>query len=312
MTMPDRSESIVADGDHETVDPEMHARLVALRPRIAFPPTPDLAKTVGRAVAAAQMPREPSAWSHRRSETSGRRDWRRATAIAAAVCLIVGAGAVVPATRETVADWFGVPGIQIVFDDDAGPTVVPGASTASAATSAASIGLLLGEPVSLEEARSRVGFAAAVPDVTGLGLPDEVYLRERPGADQVAFLYRPRPGLPAVADTGIGLLLVQFEADDDALWGVKTMGNASEIRAVRLRGREALWLGGAHRLLIAPDPGDAGDRTPAPGAADDRLTGNVLLWAEAGVTYRLESALSLAESLGIAEATRSAASTPVP
>ncbi len=293
--------------DSPTIDDlELHNRLTAIRVRIAFPPTPDLTSTVGQAIAVLPRASASSERPRRSFPAWHRRPWWRAAAIAAAVCLLLVAGAIIPATRETMADWFGVPGIQIVFeDDDDTPAASPDSATDDPSTPAPSLGLLLGEPVSLEEARARVGFPVAVPNLPALGSPDEIYLRDRPGADQVAFLYRPRPGLPEVAGTGIGLLLVQFEADDEALWGVKKIVDGrTETRVVGVGDLEALWLGGAHRLLVVSDPLDGSSGAPLAGAPDSRLTGNVLLWAENGVTFRVESALTLAESVRIAETTR--------
>ena len=162
--------------------------------------------------------------------------------------LIIAAILLIPSTRETVAGWLGVPGIEIQFRDDDEPTPT------IAATPMQDLGLLLGEPVTLEEARQRVDFDIAIPEAPGLGMPDEIYVRLRPGADQVVFLYGARPGFPAAAETGIGLLLIQFEAPDDAFWGVKQVSGSNDVRVVDVNGDEALWIGGSHLLMIAPNP----------------------------------------------------------
>jgi len=296
----------------EMIDPALHAHLVGLRARLAFPETPDLAGTVGIALADSVHEWTPSPTQPRPPALANHRSWRRVAVLAAVVALIVAAGLAIPATRETVADWFGVPGIQIVFEDDA-PTIAPGGSTADAGTPAARLELLLGEPVTLEVARARAGFQVAVPDLPDLGPPDQVYLRDRPGADQVAFLYRPRPGLPDTAGTGIGLLFVQFKADDDAFWGVKATNSSTVTQVVQIRSVEGLWLGGTHRLLIYPDPGEAVTGTPNTNEPGSRVSGNVLLWASSGVTYRLESSLDLADAVGVAESMRSSGEgTPEP
>lgn len=289
-----------------TGDQDLHDQLSAIRPRIAFPPTPDLASAVGRAIVATPRASTLRPRPGRSATSAPGRWWWRAAAIAAAVCLLVVAGSIIPVTSETVADWFGVPGIQIIFEvGEETPAVPPDSATNDVSTPTTSLGLLLGEPVSLEQARARVDFMVAMPNLPAFGPPDEIYLRDRPGSDQVSFLYHPRPGLREVAGTGIGLLLVQFEADDEALWGVKKMVDGrTETRVVPLGELEALWLGGAHRLLVASDPLDGASALPVSGTPDSRLTGNVLLWAENGVTYRVESALTLAETIQIAEWTR--------
>ena len=176
-------------------------------------------------------------------------------------------------------------------------------------SSAAPLGanLLLGERMTLEEAQARVSFPILVPDPARLGSPDEIYLRHRADGDMVSFVYYPRPGLPAVAETGVGLLLVQFEAPEGAFFMEKGVAPSNEARLVDVNGDDALWLGGAHYLLIAPDPsleGDLGQRTT-------RTANNVLLWDEDGVTYRLESELSMAQAIALAEGLAPPA-TPVP
>jgi hypothetical protein len=66
------------------------------------------------------------------------------------------------------------------------------------------------------------------------------------------------------------------------------------IEATRVNGREALWLVGAHSLLLRN--GETAYRT--------LVTGNVLLWTEGGFTYRLETDRTLEEAVRIAESLR--------
>ena len=59
---------------------------------------------------------------------------------------------------------------------------------------------------------------------------------------------------------------------------------------------DGYWIGNG-RLYLAPDPAD-----PLMGDLDGpRLSGNVLLWTEAGVTYRFETALDHAPAVTIVE-----------
>lgn len=273
---------------------DLHDRLLAISSSIHLPETPDIAASVRQALS-----QEPASLRPQTSREPTPVSWlRRPAALAAAVALLLIAGILlIPATRETVAGWLGVPGIQIQFtdDDDPTPTVV--------ATPQPNLGLLLGDPVTLDEARQQVDFAIALPDVPGLGLPDEIYVRLRPGADQVIFLYGARPGFPAAAETGIGLLLIQFEAPDDAFWGVKQISGSNDVRPVDVNGEDALWIGGSHLLMIAPDPDPISRLQPTPGPTDPiaRRSANVLLWADDGITYRIESTLSRQDSIALAE-----------
>jgi hypothetical protein len=275
-------------------DRDFHERLLAASRSISFPETPDIATSVRRALDLGGTTAQPPA-----APPGPPPSWiRHPAALAAAVALLLVAGIVlIPATRETVAGWLGVPGIQIQFTDDDDPTPTV------AATPQPSLGLLLGTLVTLEDARQRVDFAIALPDVPGLGMPDEIYVRGSGGGDQVVYLYGARPGFPAAAETGIGLLLIQFEAPDDAFWGVKQVTGSNDVRVVRVNGADALWVGGSHQLLIAPspDPITSTRPTPSPGDLAARPSANVLFWAANGVTYRIESSLSRQDSITLAE-----------
>lgn len=311
MTVPDQT-SQNPDAMNDRIGyTEMHDALMAISDRLAFPPTPDIAVAVRTAIETEPIPvgRRDTPLPLMPFRQYSPRHWMILAAVLA--LLVVGTVAIIRPTRETVAGWLGVPGIHIVFDDD-DPTPTP-VGELPPATPLPDIGLLLGESVTLEEAQRRVDFAIAVPVVPGLGPPDEIYLRERPGADQVTFLYRPRPGIPAAVETGIGLLLVQFEADDEAMWSVKKYTRGTDVRVVRLGGREALWIGGSHELLIYPDPANVLMNAPEPGTPTVRQSANVLLWANDGITYRLETALPLDDALRIAESTQPTPdSTPTP
>ena len=61
---------------------------------------------------------------------------------------------------------------------------------------------------------------------------------------------------------------------------------------VSVFGEDAYWLEGAPHLLIAE--GDGG----VEGHRLSRLAANVLIWERQGVTYRIESNLDLADTLG--------------
>src|SRR5829696_10465713 len=157
----------------EPPDRDLHERLLAVAGSIAFPETPDIAASVQQALAQETLSprtqpaqsRPPAPWLY-----------QPAALAAAVVLLLIAAIVLIPSTRGTVAGWLGVPGIEIQYADDDKPTPT------IAATPMQDLGLLLGEPVTLEEARHRVGFDIAIPEAPGLGMPDEIYLRLRPGA----------------------------------------------------------------------------------------------------------------------------------
>lgn len=292
--------TIVADPTRrpqsERPDVELELLLDDLATRISFPPTPEIAAAVRQELAArpsaprSAEPRRgwwPAILDWLRPDRAG--GWRRLAATAAiAVVLVVGLLALIPGTRDTVAGWFGVRGIRIVFEEE----------TPTPAATPVGTGLLLGEPLSLEEAQAQVDFPIVVPSLPNIGTPDEIYLRMRPEGGMVSFLYRPRPGLPDAAGSGVGLLLIQFEAPSDAIWGAKNVTDSNDVDHVYIGRLDGLWIGGTHQLLIYPDPVGALRTGSQP---QSRTSANVLLWQRGPVTYRLESSMSRTEMIAIAE-----------
>jgi hypothetical protein len=258
---------------------------------------------VRRRLAVQPEPARPSWWQGITAWWAGL-STRRAVATAALALVLIGAVlvALIPSARETVAGWLGVRGIHIVFVDETptpAPTPTAPPATPGATPTPASLGsaLLLGERTTLEEAQAMVDFPILVP--TSIGAPDEVYVRQRPDGPMISLLYYPRPGLPATEESGVGLLLVEFEAAEDSFWDIKKIDEANRVEPARVNNRDGLWLEGTHLLMIAFDP-------------VGRAAGNVLLWDENGVTYRLEADLSKLEAIALAEELAPAAvGTPV-
>lgn len=134
------------------------------------------------------------------------------------------------------------------------------------------------KPITLDEAVSQfpnVRLPAALP------LPDDVLLHEAPVWDTaVIFLWRDEADLQE-----IGMSLYQIFVPEYAYKGSEML----EMTAVN--GNQAFWLIGPHYFRLQ----DA--------SAEEWLfvEGNVLIWWEGDVTYRLEGAASLNEALRIAE-----------
>jgi hypothetical protein len=117
-----------------------------------------------------------------------------------------------------------------------------------------------------------------------LGPPDKVYLQENGGP--------------------IVLLLWKGTGPNDLFMSIMVLGpgafvgkgSPATIQETSVWGLEALWLEGDHDLfLLAGDP---------PRESLFRVLGNVLIWEEAGLTYRLEGDFSLEEASRIAESLR--------
>jgi hypothetical protein len=254
-----------------------------MRERIAFPDTPALAPAVLAGIARARSEPAPI----RRSPATSR--WLLAAALA-----LIAIGAALGFSRDlrsAVADLFGVPGIRIEIERD---TPTP-AATVEPATPPAGSMLLLGERVDLGRARRLAPFELGVPDSASLGQPDEVYVRTLPdGNVMISLAYLPDGNLEETEDTGIAVLLMQFEQRSDIDYLVKLVSEGSGAISTSVGNDRAFWIIGSHQLILLSDP----SRGCCEGTS--RVAGNVLLWERNGVTYRLESTLGLAEAKAIA------------
>ncbi len=251
-------------------DFDLETELRDLSSFVQFPPTPDLATSVSRAISV--TPRSiPSRW---RSP--------RAFAVAAMALLIVIAGLLaLPATRHAVARWLDSPGIHISWlDDDAKPSAN------------SNLRLGLGERVARTDIDARANFPVAVPSAAIAATPDELYLGSGEPGQVVSLLYLASSDLPAVLGTDVGLLITEFQADADSIWAGKALWPSGKVEIVRVNGADAIWISETHELSF---PIDSGIGTPA------RATGSVLIWHADGVTYRIEGNLPLAQMRAIAE-----------
>lgn len=242
---------------------DLERQLLHLGEDVRFPPTPAFSLKSRPAVPPSRM---IPAW------------WRAGLAAAAALVLLA---LVVPEARQAVGSWLGVPGIRIEIgdqDDDPSPVVT-------------SIGgsLLLGQPATLAEVNQE--FPVALPGGALAAVDPEIYLNRFEGQPVVSLLYPASETLPAIGTTGVGLLLMQVEASGDTpLMMVKRAAVDASPLPVTVNGQEGFWIAGG--MLVT----DAGD----PFWSFARRSGNVLVWHEDGVTYRIESSLPLADALAIA------------
>ncbi len=126
------------------------------------------------------------------------------------------------------------------------------------------------------------------PFSTGLG-PKLSQPTVKLPAGLTATAYYTRPGLDAAVLRYRGERVLYARLHGDQMgFAKKFVGPTTHIEEVRL-GEFGLWLSGAPHVL-------AWDR----GNVQTRLAGNVLLWLDRGVTYRLEGALSKRQLLALA------------
>jgi hypothetical protein len=267
---------------------DLERALADLAADLRFPPTPDLAAAVTARLeegpARAPAGRRPSArrWP---AWTAG---WRRLAVAGLAVVLLAAAVlAVSPGTREAVARRLGLRGIGVELGGPTPPTATTGAG--------ARLDLGVGERVTLEEARRRVGFPVLVPAAAGFDRPDAVFVDEAvPAGGRVDLVYRARPGLPASPFTDAGLLITQFRGEPEPDF-VKKVTGMGVVQFVTVGGEPGYFFSGEPHFFSYRDASGQfrEERT--------RLAGNTLIWQRGDLTLRLEGDLPLAEAVRIAE-----------
>jgi hypothetical protein len=139
----------------------------------------------------------------------------------------------------------------------------------------------LGGETTLAEAQAQVDFPIRLPaEPPELGPPDSVFLQDLQG--QAVILVWLNPDNPRQVELSLHLL------------GPGTLvekGAPVILEETTVKGQEAFWVTGPH--VIQNRRGDFDIRR--------LVTGNVLIWREGVITYRLETKLSLAEAKRIAE-----------
>jgi hypothetical protein len=201
---------------------------------------------------------------------------RRALLAVAVMVLVIASLLAIPTTRQAIADLLGVAGIRVELGaGDLGDV---------------GYDLDLGEPATSADAASALGFAPAIP--SSIPLPDQVYLAKSP-VEQLHLAWAASPELPEIGQTGVGLLITQFRANGTSAF-LKRSTPETDLAMVPVSGVDGFWLEGAPHLLAQDVDGVPVEREVS------RLAANVLIWEREGVTYRVESNLSLAETLAIA------------
>ena len=259
-------------------DAELEGVLRGLDAQAMFPPTPDFAAQVGDRLREERGGDTPA--------PDNVLPLRQRLAVAAAIAILI-AGAIalaIPASRETIAGWFGLRSVNVVQ------------VTATPDLPITPIRLDLGQEMPLDRAQLRVDYDILVPSLQWLGQPDETYYDEWPPGGQVALVYEGRGAeLPDSNATGVGLLFTQFEASLNDGAFTKGIPAGTTVEQVSVGGGNGLWIEGDLHLFFYTDrEGNMNDERI-------RLAGNVLVWEAGGIAYRLESSLPRDRVFQIAE-----------
>jgi hypothetical protein len=241
----------------------------------SYPPTPDIAAVVRQRL---KVPTNQAHWYR-----SPRLVW------AVVLFLVVLAGTLaVPQVRAAVLRIFRAGAITI-FVPEATETAVPPTATTPAQLIAPPVATpqpLIAQDVLLDLAGEttlaevqQLEEPLFIPE--GWPLPDRVYYQDHDWPAVVIFVW-----LEAGSTDEVRLALYQINASTFAY------KQAERVTGTTLNGREAFWIEGGHWLQLQ-------DGRVQPWLF---VEGNVLIWwAEGGITFRLESGLSLVEAKQLAE-----------
>ena len=273
---------------------DLEGALADLAAAIEFPPTPDLAGAVATRLAEAPAPGATPARARRRDRLAGLgrlAGWRRLAAVGLAAVLLATAVLVAsPGTREAVARRLGLRGVGVELGGPPPPSVTirPGER----------LDLGLGQRVTLEEARRRVGFPVLVPGAAGFRQPAAVYVNEAvPVGGRVDLVYRARPGLPASPFTDVGLLVTEFRGQPTPDF-IKKVARAGLVEEVTVDGQPGYWFSGEpHFFTYLDATGQVRDE-------QTRLAGNTLIWQRGDLTLRIEGEITRQEALALARSMR--------
>ena len=241
-------------------DRDLEMALTFLGVDIDWPDGPDLSPRVLNQITRATSPRR----------------WLALVAAAVAVILLP----LTPPGQQAVAWLLDIAGIRVELVGSGGPRQPPTT-------------LVGGTGVSESEAEVTVGFDLKRP--IDLPPPDSVQLVSWGGGQQVAMIWNESEELPEVFETGVGLLLIQFEARVDEQLLLKAASQETLIEPVEVNGVRGYFFSRAPHTVYFESP----DRLIASDTI--RLAGNVLIWMSDGVTYRMESDLGRERSIELAE-----------
>jgi hypothetical protein len=268
---------------------QFEARVRAVARDFPYPATPDIARAVRQQLATPVTrltPRRQLGW-----------------AVALIVVALLAALSV-PQVRAALIEFIQIGAVRLNLipptptpppptpTGTRGPTAVP----TPLPTPLASVLNLRGE-TTLADARQKANFTVLLPGYPpDLGEPDHVFVQEQ--AVPIVVLVWLDPNDP----TRVQMSLHEIGPGS---WALDKMGITKEgirkeglaqagldlIQFTRVHGQVAAWVEGPH-LLITRN-GDIDQKR--------LVTGNTLIWQESGITYRLESELTIEEAVKVAE-----------
>ncbi|MEW5830196.1 MAG: hypothetical protein AB1846_14980 [Chloroflexota bacterium] len=243
----------------------------AIAKRMDYPPTPDIAGSLGPRLRPAPRPRiVPRPFG---SAQGKRLAWSLTLVLVLCSSLIL-----IPPARAALIEFIQI-GIVRIFKPEAAPVTVTPAPTAQPLLPF--LNRILGE-TSLENAAARVNFPVRVPAYpSGLGRPDHVFVQEANG--EMVILVWLDPQDPSKVRMSLHIIPAGSWAIDKAAPAI--------VQETEVGGLPAAWTVGPYPLWL----------TNGEVEFTRLVDGHVLIWADGGLTYRLETGLPLEEALKVAE-----------
>jgi hypothetical protein len=243
-------------------------RLKELAQKLEYPTTPPIAKMVMARISV--KPQSPV--------FSRKLSWSLAILLITLISLMA-----IPPVRAAVFEFIQI-GIVRIFPRTEEHTPTPEIKTPPTPTSSALIPLLedlMGE-TTLQQARTQVEYSIPLPAYPpDLGEPDRIFVQDVGGSMTV---------LVWTDDQATGKVKLSLHIIPPNSWVIKKV-DPTVIELTNVNGQRAVWATGPYPLLLQ-------DREIT---FTRLIEGNVLIWTQGDLTYRLETDLSLEEAIKIAE-----------
>ena len=279
-------------------EPQWQARLAVMASALPYPPTPDLAARWRAGSKVARVLARPA----QRPRLSPPRPVALAWALAALV-IALAALLAVPAVRAGLIEFLQIGSVRIIFVPSATPTAAPTATLPGPASPVAAATatprptpspsptpllsvLDLAGQTTYADAQARVSFTLDLPAYPpDLGRPDAAYVQDLGGP--AVMLVWLEPGDPS--RVRLALQYLSSSATVDKM--LRQDATPAGIETATVNHQLAFWTSGPYVV-----------RTRSGEFVTTRLIGgHVLIWTEGQLTYRLETGLSLAEAVKLAE-----------
>ena len=253
-------------------------RLVVIAKGFDYPRTPDIAGSVMTRLRPSTRPRFIS---------------RRLAWSLTIILILLSSLMLIPPARAAILEFIQI-GIVRIFPRSVEPTVeaprtaipesiVPMTATPSlpSSTLIPSLSRIAGE-TTLADAQQRADYPIPLPaHPPNLGQPDHVFVQDADGAMTILVWLDPLRS---------GQVLMSLHFIPSGSWAVRKI-EPTAIEETEVNGQRAIWAVGPYPLIL----------TNRQVEFIRLIDGNVLIWTDGDITYRLETGLSLEEAIKIAE-----------